>query len=124
MSNLIYLVDVCGGDEFIIDTFVSEKEAIKEARARYRHMTGNDRYFINIELRMYNEDIENPDCDNFDYDLIDWHNDLFQEVNSMNQQEVILALMLITVECYPDVYKYHAELMKLTWLLSAHYNEY
>lgn len=42
----------------------------------------------------------------------------------MNYQEIILEIMLITEETFPDAMEHNKELLKLVWLLSAHYDEY
>lgn len=59
-------------NEEIIASFDTLEEAIKEAQDRYNCQCEADKKSISIEVRKYEEDIEDDNCDNFDYDAIEW----------------------------------------------------
>lgn len=58
-----YVTAMRGDDEFTVLKTDDEKEAILTARSEAEH--GNE-----VEIRMYVEDIENDDCECFDYDTL------------------------------------------------------
>lgn len=72
MKKLYYVIDCGKNDEWTIGKYESKEEAIKAARTEWDKLTANEKKTHDIEVRQYVEDIENEDCDNFDYDLIDW----------------------------------------------------
>ena len=65
--NKYYVTTTHGGDEFTVLKTDDKLEAIAEAR-RAAKSTYND----TTEIRMYLHDVEDEECDNWDYDTIDF----------------------------------------------------
>lgn len=81
MKKLYYVIE-CGSDsEYEIARCEEKVDAIKEARGYFDHLSDYDKKSAVVQVRDYDDDIENEDCDNFDYDLIDW--------GLVNREEVI-----------------------------------
>lgn len=68
-----YVVAVGKHDEFTEEKYDDADEAIEAAKHWYYIMTPHDRARQTIEIRKYAEDIEDDDCDCFDYETIEWH---------------------------------------------------
>lgn len=67
-----YVVESRKGDEWILDKTESLSDAIKFARFEWGNLTRKERGNTTVEIRQYEDDIENEDCTNFDYDTFDW----------------------------------------------------
>lgn len=67
-----YVTSIGDCDEYIIGAVEDKDEAIKIARNEWLSMTKYDRKKNQIEVRMYVNDIEDEDCDCFDYDTVEW----------------------------------------------------
>lgn len=67
-----YVIDNKGSDEFTCGKYAELREAIKAARNEWDKLTANEKKTHDIEVRQYAEDIENENCNNFDYDCFDW----------------------------------------------------
>lgn len=67
-----YIIDRKGDDEFTLGTTEDRDEAVKMARDEWRYMNDYDKRHNKIEVRIYEEDIEREDCQNFDYNTIPW----------------------------------------------------
>lgn len=60
------------GDEFRLGCTEDRNEAIEMARSEWNHLSVNDKKNNKIEVRIYVEDIEDENCDCFDYSTINW----------------------------------------------------
>lgn len=60
------------GDEFRLGCTEDRNEAIGMARSEWNHLSANDKKNNKIEVRIYVEDIEDENCDCFDYSTINW----------------------------------------------------
>lgn len=93
MKKMYYVVAIGKNDEWDCGKFESKEEAIKEARLQYDRLTSKEKKEQTIEIRDYVADVEAEDCDNFDYDtvdwgyIVDWGNSLKDVVN-MSEKEV------------------------------------
>lgn len=67
-----YIISRKKDDEFTLGTATTEAEAISIARKEWNHMNAYDQSTNEITVRVYEEDIENEDCTNFDYSTIEW----------------------------------------------------
>ena len=67
-----YVVEMVRGDEFTEGIYDTLDEAIEAAKHTWTHMNGYDRGNTKIEVRQYTEDIEDEDCDCFDYNTFTW----------------------------------------------------
>lgn len=67
-----YVIECGSGSEYEIAKCDKMVDAIREARGYFDHLSDYDKRSAVIQVRDYDDDIENEDCDNFDYDLIDW----------------------------------------------------
>lgn len=67
-----YVVDNKGCDEFTCGKYAELSEAIKAARNEWDRLTTNEKKTHDIEVRQYAEDIEDEECNNFEYDCFDW----------------------------------------------------
>lgn len=72
MRKLYYVIDCGKNDEWTIGKYESKEKAIEEARSHWNHLSDHDKKGTIIEVRDYEDDIENEDCTNFDYDTFDW----------------------------------------------------
>lgn len=61
-----------GGDEFVLAKAETQEEAIGKARDWWAAMCKADQEANDIEIRVYIEDIEDEDCEIFDYNTIEW----------------------------------------------------
>ena len=78
MRDKYYVEEIKGDDEFTLGKFDTKEEAIEAARHEWNCMTPFDKKMNIIEVRQYEEDIEDEDCNNFDYDLIEWENHTYE----------------------------------------------
>lgn len=69
-----YVVAIARGDEFTEGIFDTVNEAIQCADAAWHHLTSHDRKKQTIEVRCYNDDVDEDEADFIDYDTIDWQN--------------------------------------------------
>lgn len=67
-----YIVSRKGDDEFTLGTAESKEKAISLAREEWCRMNYSDRNNNEITVRQYVNDIEDEDCQNFDYDTTPW----------------------------------------------------
>lgn len=67
-----YITDIKGDDEFTLGIVTDKDEAIKLAREEWRRMNNSDRKNNAIEIRQYVNDIEDENCQNFDYNTTPW----------------------------------------------------
>lgn len=67
-----YIISRKKDDEFEIGTAATEAEAIEIARDEWNHMNLHDQRNNEITVRIYEEDIEDENCNNFDYDTVEW----------------------------------------------------
>lgn len=67
-----YIISRKKDDEFTLGTAGTAEEAIEIARSEWRDMCREDQKKNTIEVRLYEADIEDEDCDNFDYDTVEW----------------------------------------------------
>lgn len=67
-----YVIDNKGCDEFTCGKYAELSDAIKAARNEWDKLTTNEKKTHDIEVRQYAEDIEDEECNNFDYDCFDW----------------------------------------------------
>ena len=67
-----YIVDIKGYDEFTLGTAEAKEKAIEIARDEWMTMNDHDRKNSVIEIRLYEDDIEDEDCENFDYNTVEW----------------------------------------------------
>lgn len=87
-----YVIDNKGCDEFTCGKYAELSEAIKVARNEWDRLTTSEKKTHDIEVRQYAEDIEDEECNNFDYDcfdwgyIVDWGNSLKDIVN-MSEKE-------------------------------------
>ena len=72
MKKYYYVVEARKGDEWVLNKTESLADAIKSARFEYGNLTKKEKGNTTVEIRQYEDDIENEDCTNFDYDLIEW----------------------------------------------------
>lgn len=72
MKKLYYVIDCGKNDEWTIGKYESKEEAIKAARNEWDRLTTSEKKTHDIEVRQYAEDIEDEECNNFDYDCFDW----------------------------------------------------
>lgn len=72
MKKLYYVIDCGKNDEWTIGKYESKEEAIKAARNEWDRLTTSEKKTHDIEVRQYAEDIENEECNNFEYDCFDW----------------------------------------------------
>lgn len=70
--NKYYITSRKGDDEFTLGTTENKDEAIKLAREEWRGMNYSDRKNNEITVRQYVNDIEDEDCENFDYNTTPW----------------------------------------------------
>ena len=63
-----YVTTTHGGDEFTVLKTDDKAEAIAEARRSLKSS-----YNDTVEIRMYAHDVEDDDCDNWDYDNLEFH---------------------------------------------------
>lgn len=71
-----YIMDIKGADEFTIGTAETKEDAIKIARDEWLTMNDYDRGKNTIEVRLYEEDIEAENCECFDYNTVEWNDDI------------------------------------------------
>lgn len=67
-----YIVDRKNDDEFILGVAESRDEAIAIAREEWLSMCDWDKEHNDITVRIYTADIEDANCECFDYDTIEW----------------------------------------------------
>lgn len=67
-----YVISIVKGDEFTEGKFEDLNEAIKCARDAWDRLTRYDKQYQEIEIRQYEEDIEDENCENFDYNTFEW----------------------------------------------------
>ena len=65
---LFYVVAIGKVDEWDCGKFESYLEAVKCAKAEREH--SNKSHVLEVEIRLYEDDVENEDCENFDCDLV------------------------------------------------------
>lgn len=59
-------------DEFIVSVTEDREEAVREAREHWESLTAYDRKRSSVEVRIYVADIEDEDCECFDYSTVAW----------------------------------------------------
>lgn len=59
-------------DEFVVLTTTSEAEAVERAQDEQYYIERDNRKGDRVEIRVYREDIEDEDCECFDYDLVEF----------------------------------------------------
>lgn len=67
-----YIIDRKKDDEFTLGVTETKAEAIEIARDEWAHMCYEDKKKNEITVRIYEEDIEDEDCQNFDYSTVEW----------------------------------------------------
>lgn len=67
-----YVVESRKGDEWALDKTESLADAIKSARGEWGNLTKKERENTTVEIRQYEADIEDEECDNYDYDSLEW----------------------------------------------------
>lgn len=86
------------GEEFEIIALENKQEAIKRARSEWKALTESDRRKVTIEIRDYVEDIEDEDCNCYDYNTIAWQiwtanretGDLIEQCETVLQAERLI----------------------------------
>jgi len=72
MNNYYVIDTVNNSDEFICGKYQELSVAIKAARYEWDKLTAGEKKTHVVEVRQYEEDIENEECNNFEYDCFDW----------------------------------------------------
>lgn len=75
MFGKYYIYDIKGDDEFLIGRMPTEEGAVRMARMEWNHMNDWDKKHNKIEIRIYDNDIEDENCTDFSYNSIDWQVD-------------------------------------------------
>ena len=78
MMKKYYVEQIKGDDEFTLGKFDTKEEAIEAARNEWMHLFDSDKKVCKVEVRQYEEDIEDEDCNNRDYDTIEWENHTYE----------------------------------------------
>lgn len=76
--NKYYVEQIKGDDEFTLGKFNTEEEAIEAARDEWARMFDSDKKNCKIEVRQYENDIEDDDCNNFNYKKFEWENHTYE----------------------------------------------
>lgn len=68
----VTLASTKNDDEFVVLATTNETEAIERARDEQYYIERDKRKGDRVEIRVYREDIEDEDCECFDYDLVEF----------------------------------------------------
>lgn len=96
--NKYYVIKIGKHDEWECGKFDSLTDAIKVARQEWNHLTANEKKLHKIEIRQYEEDIEDENCTNYSYDTFEWGylireyqtGELFEKVNTIEEAKKYL----------------------------------
>ena len=96
--KMLYVTTIKNDNEFTMLKTEGKEEAVKEARLIWNDWTRGDRKTNRLEIRDYVEDVEDEDCECFDYDTIPWQiwtanretGDLIEQCESMAQAERLI----------------------------------
>lgn len=71
-NKKFYVVSRVQDNEFTEGSFQNLTAAINCARSEWNKLTEREKDTHEIEVRQYEEDIEDENCTNFDYDIFEW----------------------------------------------------